>query len=436
MRHLLVPALLLLLVACGGKGATTNEPPDAGTIMTPTVPDAGCCSTGEDAGTNEADAGTAQVTWHKDIVPIVQTSCLGCHATGGIGPFSLETYGEAFTHHAAIADAVVARRMPPWKADDSCVDLKDSRALPQAQIDLIAEWSANGAPEGDPNDAPPPPDAKPGLGWVDVTLDAQADYTPNTSVSDDYRCFMLPPAYSASKDIIGFEVLPGVATQVHHVIVFHVPLADAQAAEDADPGLGWTCYGGTGTNQQNARMIGGWVPGNGATPLPEGTGIRVPANDVIVMQVHYNLAAGAQPDRTKVRLQYAKTPVAKTAVIFPILENTFSIPPNSMGHTTKGTFTLPTLLQQATLYGVTPHMHQLGRKIRVRNASTDQCLVNVPEWDFHWQQSYEYATPITVSGGQSFEIECTWDNPGAQSVTWGEGTADEMCLAFFYATIP
>jgi hypothetical protein len=429
MNRLLLFVLVLAVVACG------ERPPNL-------VVDAGNPpGTAQDAG-GEADAGSAadagpQTTWYEHVLPVVQRSCQGCHVQGGIAPFTLVEYADAKARHHSITEAVVERRMPPWMADEACIDLKHSRRLPQGEVDLIAQWSAQGAPEGDPALAPAPPDGPVGLEWVDVTLDQGGDYTPNPSVSDDYRCFIVSPAPGTTKDVIGYRVIPGTPAQVHHVILFSVPAAEAQKADDDEAGLGWTCYGSTGTPQQNVRMIGGWVPGSDATRVPEGTGVRVTSSNVFVMQVHYNLSAGApQPDRTTVELQYAKTPVAKPATIFPVTYAGFQIPPQSTGYSAKGTVTLPSQLPQATMYGITPHMHQLGRKIRVRVATTDQCLINVPAWDFHWQQSYEYETPVKVYGGQTLEIECTWDNPGTQPVKWGEGTADEMCLAFLYTTMP
>lgn len=423
MRNLLWTSVLLLAAGCG-TNSVTGGGQDAG------VPDPNCCAE-QDAGVPDAGPVTS---WYRDVLPIVQTSCQGCHVQGGIAPFALTDYADAFAQREAIASDVVNRKMPPWLPDDTCIPLQDSRRLSEAQVETVAAWVAEGAPAGDPKDAPPPPQQQPGLEWVDQTLQPDVDYTPNAAVSDDYRCFILPPAFTQTQDVIGFEALPGVTKEVHHIILAAAPQADAEAADQADPQPGWTCYGGLGIDPANVRMIGGWVPGTGVTRYPEKTGIRIQPGQVVVMQIHYNLENGAAPDRTRVRLQFAKTPVEKPALIFPISEGTFSIPPQSTGHSSTGTFVLPSFIPQATIYGVTPHMHELGRSIRVRNATTDQCLINLPTWDFHWQQPYQYQTPVEVHGGETIEITCTWDNPTDRTVTYGEGTSDEMCVNFFYAT--
>jgi hypothetical protein len=391
------------------------------------------------SGGPDAGSGASDLTWYRDVLPIVQGNCQGCHATGGVAPFPLTEYQDAFLRHGDIADAVVTRRMPPWLADENCVPLKNSRRLSSADVDVITRWSAAGAPAGDPADAPPALPPRQGLAWVSATIDPGADYLPNWAKIDDYRCFVLPPAFASTTDLIGFEVVPGTPQQVHHVILFAVPATEAQALDDGQSGLGWTCYGGPGVPAANLKMLGGWVPGTGVTHYPDGTAIQAQAGQVVVMQVHYNLSHGPPvPDRTRVNLQYAQQSGSNPATIIPFIDDEFVIPAGRTGYTHSRDVTLPppSFFSSATLWGVTPHMHELGRRIQVRNITAQQCLIDVPNWDFHWQQPYEYATPLTVRGGDTIRISCTWDNPTSADVQWGESTVEEMCVAFFYATAP
>jgi hypothetical protein len=391
---------------------------------------------GSDPGqTNTSSSGNTGATWYRDVLPLVQRNCQGCHVAGGIAPFALESYESAFALHSMIADAVGSRRMPPWPPDESCVSLKGSRRLSEADVDVFVRWSAAGAPPGDPADAPTPPDPAGGLEWVDATLGPEFQYVPNGSVPDDYHCFVLGSAFAAQKDLIGFEVLPGTPHQVHHVILFAVQ-ASSTTTLNRDR-LGWTCYGGPGTGGV-PKMLGGWAPGGGVTRYPEDTGIRIATGEVIVMQVHYNTShshGSPAADRTKVNVQFAQQPVARPATIMPIVDDSFAIPPGATDYRHSASITLPSFfVSRATIWGATPHMHEKGRRIRAWRTSPQTCLIDVPNWDFHWQQSYEYATPIGVRGGETFTVECTWDNPTTSSVTWGERTTDEMCIVFFYAT--
>lgn len=430
MRKSLV--VLAVAVLLGGAGCDSsllaqgsgNPGGGGGTPGTHSNPDAGT------GGHLDLDGGPAP-TWYRDVLPIVQTNCQGCHVAGGIGPFALESYEEAAPLAASLANAVENRRMPPWMPDPSCNSYQDERRLTQAQIDTLSLWALAGAPEGDPADAPPPPEARAELPWVDATLDLGVDYTPDSSGPDDYHCFVVDPNLTSEQDVIGFDIVPQVRSEVHHVLLYSATKADAQSKDDATPGAGWTCFGGPGTS--NPQVVGGWVPGTPVTQYPENTGVRLKAGTVLVVQVHYNLQSGPPaPDRTQIKLQYAKTPVSKPAYILAEAQWSFAIPPNSTGYTATDTESGSPVA--VTVYGVLPHMHTLGRQIRVETTS-GQCLVDIPKWDFHWQQFYFFKTPVQVPAGQARKMTCTWDNPNPTTVTWGEGTSDEMCLNYVYVTL-
>jgi hypothetical protein len=242
---------------------------------------------------------------------------------------------------------------------------------------------------------------------------------------------MLDPALPQERDLIGFDITPGVRRMVHHVLLFGAARADAEAADRRDAGLGWTCFGGPNTAGVPS-VVGGWVSGTPVVQYPPGTGVPLPAGNVLVMQLHYNLQNGpAVPDRTAVKLQYARERVPRPAVIFPIADFLFAIPPRTIGYTTSVSVPMPVA---GTLWGLAPHMHTLGRQVVVEKDST--CLVNIPTWDFHWQQPYLFSDPagLPVAAGSRLKLTCSWDNPTDRTVLWGEGTSDEMCINFFYMT--
>jgi hypothetical protein len=362
---------------------------------------------------------------------------MSCHVNGGIGPFSLENPQTAQNYSFAMKAAVQSRTMPPWLPAENCGDFADSRRLTQTEIDLFANWHDQGAALGNPADAPPPLPGPPTLARVDQTLQAATAYTPAPPVgrSDDYRCFLLDPAQAANKDIIGFEVVPGVRAQVHHVILYEVDKANAQTKDANEAGEGWTCFGDSGVSGTQ-NMLGGWVPGTGVVNFPTGVGVQLTSGRVIAMQIHYNTSNGAiQPDQTQVKFMYATAAVTR-GTFLPLADQNFSIPPMSTLFTPSNhPRTFPTI---GRLWGVVPHMHTRGRKIKVQYTPTGgqpQCLVDIPEWDFHWQQFYFYKQPIqfglTTSG---LSLSCTWDNETTSPITWGENTSDEMCLNYVFVT--
>lgn len=376
----------------------------------------------------------AGMTWYKDVQPIIALSCQGCHTSGGIAPFPLTNYDETKKVAAAISPAVVARRMPPWMPSDDCQRFENSRRLSQDQVDTIYSWHDDGDPLGDVKDAQPAPVPPKGLDWVDREIDAGAAYTPTQNPVDDYRCFVMDPKLTQSQDLMGYDFVAEQRQQVHHVLVFAAAMADAMAMDNAEPGVGYTCFGGPKT--ASPILVAAWVPGTGATLFPAGTGIPLAAGSALVVQIHYNTAnAAPAPDRSHLKLQLAKTPVAKKAIISPIVDRSFTIPQGAVDFTVQPTLKMKT---DVTLWGLAPHMHTLGKRIRVE--VDGQCLIDIPQWDFHWQQLYFYdnrdrqGVGIPIKAGAMAKLTCIWDNPGTTPVTQGEGTANEMCLNYFYVT--
>src|SRR5262249_54476982 len=97
----------------------------------------------------------ATVTFHKDVEPILQRSCQGCHVTGGIAPFALVTYDQARVVAGAMVTETASRAMPPWHAltTAECAPpfgWKRDLRLTDEEIATIARWRDADAPEGDP----------------------------------------------------------------------------------------------------------------------------------------------------------------------------------------------------------------------------------------------------------------------------------------------
>jgi hypothetical protein len=97
----------------------------------------------------------SNVTFTKDVAPIVQQHCQGCHRPGEGTPFSMLSYEDARPWATAMKRMVVTRAMPPWFEDGHTEKFENNRSLTQAQIDTIAAWVDAGAPKGDPKDMPP-----------------------------------------------------------------------------------------------------------------------------------------------------------------------------------------------------------------------------------------------------------------------------------------
>lgn len=375
-------------------------------------------------------------TWFKNVEPIVTQSCAGCHTRGGVAPFALQTYADVKAQLPAVAAAVASGKMPPWMPDeDNCQPLRDSRKLSADERETLLDWAESGAREGNPVDHQALDSTPLELAWVDKQLELPTAYTPRSDRVDDYRCFAVDLDLSAPRDLIGFDVKPDQRQEVHHAVLFAASREEAARldAEDAEPG--WTCYGSAGGNI--SKILGGWAPGAGATRFPGGTGVGLYSGDVVVIQMHYNTSRTAPvPDRSSVALQFAKNPISYRALMFPMYVDDFAVPPHSMGYTKSNEAEVPL---SNNVWGGIPHMHTRGRKIRVEKVSATgeaTCLLDVPAWNFAWQQFYFLKAPrgVTIEAGEKLRQTCTWDNDTDQTLQWGEGTEDEMCLSFLYFT--
>ncbi len=420
---------------------------------------------GEDMATGDGTGRSSDELrdYARDAKPLLERYCTGCHREGGIGPFGLTDYESARTHAPAIAAAVQSGRMPPWLPSSESVPLRYSRAMRAEDKSALLQWVSDGALAGDPGAAPrivPPPADVVEPPRSDLVLDPQLTYQPNAKLTDDYRCFIIDPAgpggggMKEERYVQATNVTPGNAAIVHHVILFEVPESRVNSVRKKDTdeaGPGYTCFGGAGVG--GVEMITGWAPGGVPQRVQPDMGLRVRKGSVFVMQVHYNMQRyRGEGDRTTVTLELAKSAPPYRLVLAPLaypdqLKIKAGDPEASQSIVVPVSLALQYLkLSEAVITSVTPHMHMLGTSIVTSLDS--QPLVDIPRWDFHWQQGYMFETPVVARGNQLLMLTCQYDNSYAnqpivdgqkqmpRDVTWGEGTLDEMCLSFLGLRIP
>ena len=391
-------------------------------------------SCGTDVPDPSSDS-TAAVTYHRDVAPILAENCWGCHGENGIA-FRTEGYEYAAATSGIIAEQTADGTMPPWPPSDACMPLDHVRQLTDEEKATLAEWDALGAPEGDPKDAQSV--ARDDPSQADVFVGMDEIYTPVSGV-DDYRCFVLDPRLAEDGWVTAMEVAPGNTRIVHHVILFTDPNDRSPDLDAAEPGPGYTCFGGPGFF--DTALLGGWVPGTSRVETPAGTGMPISAGKKIVMQVHYfpqNDPGGS--DQTVVGFDLADEPVTPLLSV-PILDQDLDIPAGAAGHVEGASWT-NTYPLGATVYGVTPHMHLLGTRISVSNTLAEggeECWIDIGDWDFQYQEFYWFQEPVRFESGDTLSLSCTFDNSEGNprnpskppvDVHWGERTTDEMCLAF------
>ncbi|MFI5217863.1 MAG: T9SS type A sorting domain-containing protein [Bacteroidia bacterium] len=385
-------------------------------------------------------------TWADNIACILYTRCTGCHNSNGIAPFPLMTYLDAANNSSMMQIRVNQRLMPPWPPDENYQTYAHERVLTQEEIDLINDWVNNGTLQGNPGNAPTPP-VYSGLAQIaspDLSVIMQTYTVPVTS-SDLYRCFVIQNVTSVDKFITAMEVLPGNNNIVHHVLVFADTAQTCINLDLADPDPGYTSFGGIGSN--TASLIGAWVPGSQPYYLPNNMGISLKANSHVIMQVHYPAGSSGQTDSTRINMLLTNNLATRNVFIVPILNHSTSmvngplfIPADSI----KTFYQQQAVPFAATVLSVAPHMHLIGRtylSFGVTAIGDTIKLIDIPDWNFHYQGAYFFRQPVQIPAGTTLYAEALYDNtvnnPHNPSnppvdVSLGEATTDEMMLEYFY----
>jgi hypothetical protein len=439
----------------------------------------GCKATVEvsiDVGPDPGDPDA--LTWWRDVEPIVRDKCVICHSPDNIAPFSLETHAQFVGAAPFAAVAIEAGIMPPWLADPSCREYTHPLALSPEQKQTLLSYIAGDMREGDPADAPKDVvDLRREL-VPDVLVDMPTAYMP-TQFPDDYRCFTMawPEEYTEDMFVTGLEVYPGQRTMVHHVVVFAAAPELAHTYLDldaADPEPGYECFGDpeAGVEAPPARWLGGWAPGMQPFFAPEGAGQRVRPGSTLIMQVHYNTSADqAREDRSSVALELSAA-VERPAVLTPVTNPAWRAGDGSMlipagearvthevaaGHDHTSIAPIKEELglgpdDPLQIWSAIAHMHLFGNNALLQLRSIgegegdEECLLDIPRWDFNWQMNFGFATPAVFDVDQELLVRCTWDNSaenqpiinGEPAVpmdrNWGDGSLDEMCIGVFYLT--
>lgn len=423
------------------------------------------CPVDRREGTQTAE--TAKVTFHRDVLPILQTHCQGCHRPGQVGPFSLLTYKQSVNWAEDIKEFTKSKKMPPWKPTAG-VPFKNERSMPEKDIAVLAAWADAGCPEGDPKDAPAPvkfADDEWVHGKPDLILTPSDDFHVGAAGKDVFRCFVLPTGLTEDTYVVGYEVKPGNPRVVHHTLNFWDRTGKARKLEKdeqdakkpanaADRGPGYSVSMGLGffpipdgtrPDVPPIGAIGGWAPGQQPVQLPAGTAYFLPKGADLVIQTHYHRTGKPETDRLRVGLYFAKKPTDKPyqSIVINGMSPFASIPAGEAAHKAKGSVWLGS---DATVYSVMPHMHLIGRKIKVTMTPPESepiTLVDIQDWDYNWQESYWLKKPIHAKAGTRFDVEAIYDNSRSnpnnpnnppKDVRFGEQTTNEMLFGFLGAT--
>lgn len=392
----------------------------------------------------------AEVTYTKEVSRILAGRCQQCHRPGDIAPMSLLNYGDAVNYAPDIKRVIEAGIMPPWKPTEGHGIFKGAFALkPEEKTDLLS-WIDNGTPYGDEADSPGQPEEKGSwlLGEPDLVVKMPTTFTP-VKGKDVYRCFVLPTGLEADRFVNAVDILPGNRKIVHHVIIYLDSTGEAEKLDAQDEEPGYDCYGGPGFDLGGSNLaslllngytLGGWAPGARPERLPEGIGMKLGKSAKVVMQVHYYTGGRVGEDQTSVGIYFNQEKVRRTMYYLPVVQTKLKIPAGEAAYEAEASLPVAPFFEMSVI-NVFPHMHLLGTKIEVEKdfLGEKERLIQINQWDFNWQGAYTFETPVKMPAFSQLSLRCKYDNSvnnpknpnnPLKDVKWGEGTEDEMCLAF------
>lgn len=376
-----------------------------------------------------------ELTFNRDVAPIVFSNCVACHRDGAVGPFPLTSYEEVSKRAKQIAQVVTERVMPPWKPAPDYGHFANERRLSKPQIALFRAWAEADVPEGNPDDLPPLPTFPKGwqLGKPDLIVKMTEPFRLYADGPDLYQHFVIPLGLSEDRVINAVEVHPGNAKIVHHAHMFIDNTGQARQLDEADPSYGYTRFGGHGIT--NAAYLGGWNPG--ATPhfFPQGTGRLMPKGGDAVFQIHYHPSGKPELDQTQIGVYFAP-PEAQQLITDLIVGNVdLVIPAGNDNVRFNAEYTTPVSL---LLMEIRPHLHLLGKSFQVRGLlpnGGEVPLIKIDDWDFNWQDSYVFDPIVRLPAGSKIQIQTAFDNSEKnrdnphsppKTVYFGEESTDEM----------
>lgn len=401
------------------------------------------------------------VTFHKDVEPILQKRCQGCHHPGDIGPMPLMSYQQARPWAKAIRSAVLQKKMPPWYADPAHGTFRNDRSLTQSEIDTITSWADNGAPEGsspegNSKDAPATLALTDGwhIGKPDVVIRIPQAFHIPASGAVPYQYIVVPTNFNEDKWVQSVEIRPGNRKVLHHINLSAVPASAGGVARppgfftsDAERHMLDNLKPGQEPPQfaagREGELLETFVPGGLPPELEPGQAKLVKAGSSLTFQLHYTTTGKPEEDQTSVGFIFAKQPPRERIKSILVYNRTFTIPAGD-GNSLVGA--RAEVLHDAKLVSILPHMHFRGKDFQVRAiypSGESEILLRVPKYDFRWQINYYLATPKLLPKGTMIEVTGHFDNsvnnafnPDATvDVNYGEQTWQEMLHGFMEVAI-
>ncbi len=391
-------------------------------------------------------AAQEQVTFTKDVAPILQERCQVCHRVGTFAPMSLVTYEQARPWARSIKQKVLAREMPPWFIDKNVgvQHFSNDVSLTEQEMATIAKWVDNGAPQGNPADMPPPRSFPDGQVWhigqPDLIVRLPQDVIVNAKAPDQWPDILVDPGLTEDRYIQGVQIIPAKGHKViHHIRTSIVEPEGSRHSGQLDGNVALAVG-------EQGVFLNEYAIGKGGDVFPEGSGRLIKAGTKVNFQFHLHSVGEETPTNVALGIKfYPKGYVPKHSITsLTVGVNEIDIRPHTDNVRSDGYLTL---MKPARLLSFQPHMHSRGKAecLEAIYPNGKAEMLSCAKFFFNWHINYVYddsAAPLLPSGTVLHSI--SWhDNtagnkfnpdPDAQ-VTWGERTVDEMgssWISYYY----
>ncbi|MBQ12934.1 MAG: redoxin domain-containing protein [Gammaproteobacteria bacterium] len=365
------------------------------------------------------------ISYAREVAPILEARCVACHQVGGIAPFAMSNHQMVQGWSPMIRESLYTKRMPPGQIDNDYLEnFHNINHITPAETQTLVHWIDNGSVNNDETD-PLTTAELATSSWMngepDIIVPIPPQAIPATGVVE-YRNLQVPLDLEEDIWVKAVEFLPGDTTVLHHIIAFSYGPGGLNQFEILNQGIG----------------LGAYAPGNRVNLYPEDTGYPLRVGGGLMLQLHYTTSGREAVDASEIGLYlYDEEPrqpiLGGSAAIMDL-----HIPAYAEDHQLVAT---KVFRDDAYLTMVGPHMHYRGKEARFilkYPDGTEEMVLNIPNYQFNWQKTYDFVEPRFVPAGTEMVFEGAFDNSEMNpfnpdptiELNWGEQTWNEMFFGF------
>lgn len=388
-------------------------------------------------------AQASSVTFAAHVAPILRDHCASCHQPNGVAPFALLEYEDARPRARQIATAVARRTMPPWKPTGPMGTFLGDRRLTAEQIATLERWVADGAPRGESTNGSttlPPASLAPvttegwQLGPPDLVVRLPSPYRLAAHAREQMRNMVVPVPLTEARFVRAWEFKTNAPSVVHHATLVVDPARAARRLDADDPEVGYEGLIPLSAQSPEGYFLG-WTPGQQPSAGESDIAWRITPGSDLVALLHLRPGDRDELVDVSIGLYFSEKPPSRVPAMIRLNRQDLDIPAGATGYIATDRYTLPI---DVDLHAIQPHAHYLARRVtgsaRLPDGRTLP-LIDIPEWDFHWQDAYRYAHALHLPAGTELMMEWTFDNSDgnranpsrpSRRVTYGQRSSDEM----------